>query len=537
MSELHKNALYIRKWLLMNSQYHDTSYTTNEAYETARHYAEKLDVHDTHTSENPNNPNKPYYNFRVKIGKPKLRGRASYTLLPQSLDFTTSHNSIFIKPNYKVPSWYQGLVQSIYGSTRRRIRRGLRYGPRGNFSGHPHVGSDGNPCLGGWSSAWSATVANNNLISLVPVAQSFLNTWTSNDAYWDINRSHSVWRTLPDLFRKELSFAEWLAKVHVWYKFSNDLDNGMRIREFDFPRWCNNNSSMVQQLLMDGIPLEKIMDGFYGYYLKDRIVTDTEDGIMRKVKVVMNYFRDIHNLAMDPVLNHLNCTDSVAGALIIEAITDTAELYIKDPWDSGPSRLPITENARINDYIDSSIQDTISSSGNASAQNLELCQILDFIRHIHNPTKGAFYRTSYIDKNDVIRGMTYYTSSSNGGSGYYRYLYLVDSITKALGIKLPNLRAQYIDDDQTTRMKSKGFINHMLTVYDWIDDGHNEAYGEPMTKAYQYFAFKALDIYEKLLFKTIKRRTRYGKDSLGPNLHNINTGDNEQQSQIPIESF
>jgi hypothetical protein len=77
----------------------------------------------------------------------------------------------------------------------------------------------------------------------------------------------------------------------------------------------------------------------------------------------------------------------------------------------------------------------------------------------------------------------------------------------------------------------------MIKIYDWQNHSENNAYGENMSKIAEQFAYIALDQYENLLLKTIKRRTQNGKNKIRPTLQDNGTRVGEQQSQISIESF
>ena len=531
---LHQNALFIRKWLVMNARYHDLTYQGNEAYDTARHYAQKLDIHDICLVPNGDNPRRPAFSFRIKLGKPRFRGSVSYVLLPHSLQLSTASNNIRILPDYTAPKWYEGLVKSLYGNRRRRsLQRALGYPETGAFSAHPHIGRDGNPCLGGWANAWSSTVSTGNLISLVPVTQSFLNTWTSNDAYWNINHAHTQWTLMPVWARKELPFSTFLAKINLFYNFQNDLE-AKRIRMVSFPRWVQRNAEMIQQLVMDGFSLERLFDCYYGSYLKKVIKEDTEERDYYHIQQSMSYIQDIYYLAMQKVRDYLPCSEQMAGALITEAMMGSKSRYIENPWDKGPTRTASHENGHIGELVSSRLRDVSNSQSpnNEYSYHCELSDMLDFSRHIHGKDDTAYSIRSYLNKDDILGSINYYLRHVRAPNSFFEYSQVINSISKMIGID-GQLKTAGSFESKT----AEEFLAHMNKFYAWTWHKDNDAYGAKMNDLAYHYAYQALDTYEKLLLTTIKRRTTNGKDKIRPTLHDNHSRAREQQSQISIESF
>jgi hypothetical protein len=537
MNELHQNALFIRKWLEMNARYHDMTYTGSEAYDTARHYAEKLDIHEHGLIKNNENIRKPFSCFKIRIGKPKFRGSNIYTLLPHSLMLSTATNNIRIKADYNPPKWYESLVQALYGNRRRRsITRALSYASNGDFSAHPHIGSDGTPCLGGWANAWSQTISTGNLISLVPVTKSFLNTWTSHDAYWNINSTYRLWAVFPLWARKEIPFAIYMAKINLFDNFQRDLDSERRVSMAGFPRWVLYNNELVQQLLMDGFSLEKLMDGFYGSYLKFHINVDTVDRHFSRLQQAMRYIQDIYYLTLEKTRNHLPCSEQMAGALVTQAFMGQKERYIDSPWDNGPSRTASQENSLIIDYVNNNLRSISNSDHSTSnySRDCTLIDILDFLRHMNNSVETAYKRESYLTKDDMLSSIRHYLRNQNNTYSFFEYSSIINAISKFNGIEGT---LEITDSDEDSDTLALNFLNHMIKIYDWQNHSENNAYGENMSKIAEQFAYIALDQYENLLLKTIKRRTQNGKNKIRPTLQDNGTRVGEQQSQISIESF
>ena len=78
-------------------------------------------------------------------------------------------------------------------------------------SSHPHISIDGEPCLGDFAQPMQFCTASGSLVGLHNTTQLFLNNWTQDDAYWDINS----WRDFYDTYKIEypdvkIDFADYL---------------------------------------------------------------------------------------------------------------------------------------------------------------------------------------------------------------------------------------------------------------------------------------------------------------------------------------
>ena len=137
--------------------------------------------------------------FQIRLGKPKMRARRVLTLPPYSMQLCL-HESGVVRLFPDLDDYPEVT----------HVRRALGGWPkyaRLQFSTHPHVTHDGNPCLGDFSNPWATCLRNNDLLMFVNVAKSFLNNWTRGDAYWDINRVHRNWEQTGK--RRGISFADW----------------------------------------------------------------------------------------------------------------------------------------------------------------------------------------------------------------------------------------------------------------------------------------------------------------------------------------
>jgi hypothetical protein len=126
------------------------------------------------------------------------------------------------------------------------------------LSVHPHVNAEGEPCLGGHERGMNFYLQNNSLTLIRKYAIMFQNTWTRNDAYWDINNLHDSYKQMT----QELSFLQtrldkdkfigikdivgentsynsyviWYKKLHEkFHRVFNTNTNGIRFRQFLYP--------------------------------------------------------------------------------------------------------------------------------------------------------------------------------------------------------------------------------------------------------------------------------------------------------------
>ena len=127
--------------------------------------------------------------FSICLGSPKIHGRRVMRLPELSLEFKVNSNTpkvSFKLSNYK--GQYEELRRMYYYAT------GHDVGESTNSAMHPHISSDGIPCLGDFSQPWATTLQTNDLPMLINVAKSFINNWTRRDAYWNINDVQRCWQ-------------------------------------------------------------------------------------------------------------------------------------------------------------------------------------------------------------------------------------------------------------------------------------------------------------------------------------------------------
>ena len=521
MNSLHKKALFIRKWLLINSHYQNLSLSLNEAYDTALYFAEKLDVHSMKRIGQR-------WEFKIRVGKPKFRGSAGYTLLPHSLKFNSRDNGVTFSPELEEPKWYSNLVDTVVNPDSSIDVHYLKKAyTQGNYSNHPHIATDGKPCLGGWSSAWCQTIAVNNLASLIPVSQSFLNTWTSNDAYWNINNTYRAFMHMPAWARKEMSLGKFIAKTKILFQIAGHLSNGHHVGIYPFTHWVRTNEDMLLQLVNDGMEFDKILDCYYGNSFTREDRADTEDKEMVRIKHASQWISNVFNVASNSVSDVLLCSNDYATSLVAGTMIGIPEYYAKHPWSSTSSRvMPAYESANIREAM----QHRLSAHQSPNRENAELHQILGFARKMNR--REVYRNISYKTSNDVTDSMIYYLDNLRSDALFSCYLALINKTLELIGY--PEEPLKWIESNRNKT--AVDYKRKMLFINDWMDSNpeSNRSISENVSK---HIAFETLDNYEVIFTNQLIRRIKRGKRINKPALHNINTADNGEQNQIPIGTF
>jgi len=167
-------------------------------------YAKKLDFHSPlRRPKAVDDKGKPIYSkgfyeeFRIRVGEPKLRGTKTYRMPTMSLHFSVGDNIVSIFTDldeYLTGPIAMNKIVAIceWFGLNRNSTAGWEI-LENKIAIHPHIGGGGAPCLGDFSQPWSVCVAQGNFPTLVNIAKSFLNNWTRNDAYWDINHRYRAW--------------------------------------------------------------------------------------------------------------------------------------------------------------------------------------------------------------------------------------------------------------------------------------------------------------------------------------------------------
>ena len=211
MNEVSKLRYLVPRWLMHNARTNEQTLKKDDAINLYEMFSKKLHFHSPIMRRASG---RWVGDFRIKLKNPVLKGSRRYKLPMMSLAFTSnqSNGSIFTDFSDEMEKPY-----ALFSSLADRFCTGgddslfyKRLIKEQRIAIHPHVSSDGNPCLGDFSGPWSMSLQTNNLLTMVQVANSFLNNWTRRDCYWDINRVYQTYE-----IHKTGDFKQYLLLKHV----------------------------------------------------------------------------------------------------------------------------------------------------------------------------------------------------------------------------------------------------------------------------------------------------------------------------------
>ena len=217
----------VTKWFMKNAKAQDDKMTVKQAEDLYEIYSKKVEFHSPRkTTRNAGDIKGGYwYDFRIRVGTPVIRGSKRMTMPSMSLQFEVGSSCVniftdldlYLKGPIAIPKLqeiakWMGLEED--SSAGWEISRN-------QVSIHPHIGSGGSPCLGDFNQPWAVCVAQGNLPMLVNITKSFLNNWTRNDAYWDINHRYAAWTESGKLL-------DWKTDICLWsiiqkFAYSRDM--------------------------------------------------------------------------------------------------------------------------------------------------------------------------------------------------------------------------------------------------------------------------------------------------------------------------
>ena len=183
--------------------------------------------------------------FSICLGSAKIHGRRVMRLPELSLEFSISGTTPMVRfklSNYK--GQYDELRKLYFYGTGHEIHQST------NAAMHPHISSDGLPCLGDFSQPWATTLQSNDLPMLINVAKSFINNWTRRDAYWNINDVQRCWQDYVKptgvVFKDFLAYYMILQGVE---NYGRDRTTGFRGRRLGMTlvRYLSNKMDLLAQ--------------------------------------------------------------------------------------------------------------------------------------------------------------------------------------------------------------------------------------------------------------------------------------------------
>ena len=423
---MHEQVLFLSKYLRALSTYNGGNgdfLDIDESTELAKNMLPKIEMHDCEsvTWDSGERGIQTYYKFYVKVGSPSFRGTVNYTLPSHSLYFDTKYpTDVRIYLTGEEDTTFTKLCKAQMENWERSNARNYYTTPNlyQAIPVHPHVSDDGQPCLGGWANAWASAVNSGQIPSLVNVMKSFLNTWTSNDAYWNINSDYREWRYLPDIFKKAVPFTKWLTQRQLItslyrrnYDFTN-IDNPMPRRR-QFGEWIIQNTGQVTEYAhmydFDDKWGIRLMNLFYGIHLNQIVRLDTECDLFNGFTNFYKHTEHIFYKTQTNIANELGVPDNIASSLACEAMIDKPKAYQLKPWlrNSSQVRCPVASYNTI-------IQDARGVTRNNANQTnsvVEMSSILDFQRGLN---KGiAKSENTYLDRDEGLKNIAYFLGRSD----------------------------------------------------------------------------------------------------------------------------
>ena len=431
---MQEKLLFLSKYLRALSNYDGGSLDIDEAMELAKNMLPKIDMHDCSqvTVDSGNSGIQNHYEFYVRIGSPQFRGTINYTLPSHSLFFSSKYpTNVLIMMSDESTSLFKKIClaqQENWESTLNRKYMTTPYLSQ-SIPVHPHVSNDGSPCLGGWSNAWASAVNSGQIPSLVNVCKSFLNTWTSNDAYWNINSDYREWRYFPPIFKKAVPFTKWLTQRTLWTELYNRnydfTGNDQRMpRRRNFSEWIIANTGEItaigQMYDFDDKWGIMLMDLFYGITLNQVTKSDTECGYFNIFKDFYKHLEHIFYVTQGKIASTLQVPDSIATNLAAEAMMGLPKAYQVKPWIRGTRttiRCPLIQmNTIMMDARQLARQDSTSVRG-----AINVASLFDFKRSID---KGvASQEIKYLDKQEALKHTAFYLSRSDRMYNAYETLH------------------------------------------------------------------------------------------------------------------
>lgn len=516
-------VLAVASWLRQNARYQNQRITEAESIDTATHFINKLEIHDVqrHYFYDEDDTRIYYYTFRVKVGKPQFRGTVNYTLHQHSLVFNTNNpTKVKLKEDYDFPEWMQNISKAQLGNNHSFADMWI---DDNQYSGHPHINETNEPCLGGWAQAWSACIATSNIPSLVPVAQSFLNTWTSNDAYYDINNLYRSYRWIPTRLKRTTSIAEFMSHTHLWYKLMKDSSNRSNFSHYNFCKWTANNESMVEELVFrHDVDLMKLYSYFNGVKTNRTISTDTVDMQKKKIYNAMHIVSKYVRIASTKVEDALQFPPAMMiEGLVTESMIDKAGLYVPRPWTTNPTETWISAQNLFYDYVDNQLHRQRSSMERShSRYGVQLHEMFEYAQSAQKGTR--YVNKKYLEPQHIIDAIAYFTGNCSESTTNEMFL-AVNSILESLG---------YENHKVTFNSSFVKSIQGALLALDSCNPTDEE-----INEYANTIAYKSLCNYESKLSETITKRIQYGKEKYRPVISNSSFGNDAQQSQLSLESF
>ena len=238
----------VSKWLRVNAREQRDSMSKQESWDLFDVYSKVLEFHSPEYRTRIHSPKSD--KFKIRIKEPKLRGTKVMVLPSVSLCLEVGWCGARILTDVK--DYLTGSISYDYlmelakwinkDRTNHLIGRDLK---EAIIPIHPHINASGDPCLGDFGQPWSVCLQQGNLGMLHNIAKGFVDNWTRDDAYWDINRKYSDWS-----LSKAIPFKKMVILQTVLQKWASELDltsNIVSMRSFSY-FWLSDEASKLRSL-------------------------------------------------------------------------------------------------------------------------------------------------------------------------------------------------------------------------------------------------------------------------------------------------
>ena len=408
MKTIKRKVFAVSQWLKQNAMAYNTSNMDDkkkmkdERIKLAKYYVDRLgdDIHDVKITRRNGHTGTEFY---LRIGNPKFRGSVNYNLHSHSLRFRSLNStsvSLVLSGDIN-PVSYENVKEGLASFREDEIERHFWDDMFKKIACHPHISRNGEPCLGGWGNAFATCITTANIVSLRNVAQSFLNTWTADDAYYNINAVRREWLKIPTNIRKFYAFRDWLVIKEFWLEVKVRLDSRqghMDLNPSYFIRWLQDNEESVLSYLQmknfkEGSMIELHMQwGAVIASLKSH--PDTEDGLLGRWYVVNDISYRTYESIMVRLNNEYQMSTSIAWALASDAVVhEHRQSNLRNPFRyNGETTFPLRETLMASDYIKNENRSRIS-------QDITWAAIFELQRELKRGNNTPV--VTYLDKSQI----------------------------------------------------------------------------------------------------------------------------------------
>lgn len=492
----------------------------------------------------------------LRLGSPKFRGARQYKLDEHSLEFNT-----------KQPTKVKVVLSSntVHPIVRNTINYGFKNGYLGgialrnrlkciqqSISSHPHVNGDGIPCLGGWNNAWSVAVANSNFKALRGVATSFLNTWTRNDAYWNINDYYHDWEEIPSEIRDTFTFNDYLKDVSTWIYLCNVYyNNSRRVNRVNIHRFLNfarrgsewSRSTNIRNVIRkfniydsDKTNFGRNMyNTFMCHSLFHKLVADSSKRHLRWLDDCFSLtFGAIHDDVTTIVSNELKCPRSLSSRGAVEAMGEIPGAILHP----SPYQLRSTSHYQIMRRLVTIVQDT-KAQVMRNGRSIENTLVEDIFKHYNLISTNKYIDEKYTKEEEVYKVLSstlqYQITNKEFNFALRGLLVFIDKTDIDNKFKQSLEEIFEMPEIEKADKFAKWFMEFSLEYknyknrydHDWITENN---------RLNTHFVSKSLRYIQKAINKWQITRIQDAISKYKP-IQNTSSATNAGESQLSLESF